>query len=167
MDDSLLSGAVMNSPPSPLDDQEGDAPPVEQIEIKGEGGIDADSVLGVSSVFDMSYKSVDTNILVDHVAAKKEWEEWKEDDGDSNVSAKISNAVLDGCVESDFFGRSRKKRRTGGVKKVIDKPIREEFGSVLESIKLLGEEPSVDHPAIQKIMNDHELNDAQTNNQIN
>lgn len=50
----LLPGA-MSSPPtngSALGDQEGEAPPVEQIEVKGEDDIDEDSVLGVSSVFD-------------------------------------------------------------------------------------------------------------------
>lgn len=64
-------------------------------------------------------------------------------------------------------GDSNQKRRwTLRVPTYVNKLIRESFKDALEHVKSAGEEPSVEHPAIQKIMSDHKLTDVQTNNQI-
>lgn len=165
----LIPGAM--SSPSALSDHEGEAPPVAQIEVRGADCGEDDSFLGgVDSVLGaISVKSVGSlgaySYEHEYAAGKRATEECK-NDGDSQISEKTRSPVLNGGVKSDSSGSDRKKRKTGGVTNVVNKAIRESFKKALESIKSAGEEPSLEHPAIQTIMTDHNLKDGQTNYQI-
>ena len=145
--------------------QDGNLPPVAQITVKGDINGEDISQCDEDSILGMSFKSVDSKALADHVAGGKE----REDDGDSKVSDKIRRAVLYSSFESeDVFGSELKRRRVAnpGIKTYVTKAIKERIYSTLDAIASSGEEPSIEHPGMQNIKMDHQLQDDQISRQI-